>query len=116
MDWTIAKDDADWQRQVLERCGGRCSWPGCNSKWELAGHHVIDRRHKELRLIVENGAGLCGKHHSLLQTLGKHREQISRLLIGSCTYSRLLKAVRLDLNQKDGVMRMPSSRDIESLF
>lgn len=87
---TYAKDDSEWQGRVLARCGGQCLWPGCNSTWGLAGHHVIDRRYKELRLVVENGVALCVKHHGLMHDLGiLVREKASRLLIGDRVYAAL---------------------------
>jgi len=111
---TYAKDDNEWQRLVLERCDGRCSWPGCNSTWELAGHHVIDRRYKALRLALENGVVLCGSHHSLLHTLGKLRERASILLVGSRTYSQLLEVTYSVSDEKSDTGAMPSSGDNQS--
>lgn len=88
--WTYAENDADWQKKVCEKSSGQCAWPGCSSQWEAAGHHIFDRRHYMLRLIVENGVCLCGKHHQLIQTATKIiREKMSKLLIGTKTYLEL---------------------------
>lgn len=89
MEFTYAKDDIDWQAQVLSKCDGRCSWPGCNSTWGVAGHHIFDRRRIELRLVVENGVRLCAKHHQVIQTSGNRRERMSILLVGKRMYSEL---------------------------
>lgn len=88
--WTIAKNDNDWQLQVFERCGGQCAWAGCNSTWGLWGHHVFSRRYEATRLVVENGVGLCGKHHSFIEQLFlEEKKTASILLIGSKTYRML---------------------------
>lgn len=88
--WTIAKNDNDWQLQVFERCGGQCAWAGCNSTWGLWGHHVFSRRYGIMRLIVENGVGLCGKHHSFIEQLSpEEKKTASILLIGNRMYKAL---------------------------
>jgi len=93
IDFTVALDDADFQAKVLERCDGRCSWPGCNSSWGVAGHHIFDRRHSLLRLVIENGVGLCAIHHQLIQTaVPEVRERMSILLVGKKTYLALSEA------------------------
>lgn len=91
---TYASDDSDWQQRVCEKADGRCVWPGCGSTWNAAGHHVFDRRYSSLRLVVENGVCLCGKHHQVMHKLGVDREKASKLLIGRKTYSALAALVQ----------------------
>lgn len=90
MNFTYAKSDEDWQKQV---CGDyrKCAWPGCGSTWQSAGHHIFDRRHKPLRLVIENGICLCGKHHSSIEAMTPDlRERASILLVGKMRYKDLV--------------------------
>lgn len=89
---SYAESDADWQEKVCSPSDSRCVWPGCGSKWESAGHHIFDRRDSKLRLVIENGVCLCGKHHSFIGTAPrKQRKELSILLIGRRIYSILEK-------------------------
>lgn len=43
-----------------------------------------------MRLIVENGVGLCGKHHSFIEQLSpEEKKTASILLIGNRMYKAL---------------------------
>ena len=55
--------DADWQRAVVDRAGGRCAI--CGSRDRVCGHHLIPRRFKATRHELENGIALCNWHHWL---------------------------------------------------
>ena len=65
---TLVKTDAEWSKVVLEGGGRVCSICG-----EAAGdpHHLIYRRFRKTRLIVENGVCLCHKHHVWMHKDGR---------------------------------------------
>lgn len=87
-----ASDDKEWQERVCSPSDWRCVWPGCGSTWNSAGHHVFDRRDSKLRLVLENGICLCGKHHGLIGTAPREkRKALSILLIGRRMYAKLEK-------------------------
>lgn len=119
-----ARDDADWSRKV--RAGGFCSWPGCCGVATDA-HHVVPRRVRAMRLLIENGVGLCRKHHARVESLGKsgaEYERVMRLLIGEARFTYLIdlrrtsssqEAIDLDSGKPSREPRTPSSEDISSL-
>jgi hypothetical protein len=114
-----ATNDADWQEKVCARSDGRCIWPGCGSKWNAAGHHVFDRRFKELRLVLENGICLCGLHHQKIGTAPEQlREKLSKLLMGPKIYLELkdLLHSKPDNIEAAGKNSLPSSRDTGILW
>lgn len=89
-DFTKARTDEEWSHDVLERADHTCMWPGCNSKWNVTPHHIIDRRHSATRLVLENGIALCGEHHRRIQTApAPARERMSEILIGRNKYRKL---------------------------
>lgn len=61
-----------WRKEVTERDGGCCQWPGCTKTKKLNVHHI--RKWSEfatLRYDVNNGILLCRAHHK--ETF--HREE-----------------------------------------
>ena len=63
----VAKNDNEWRRLVLEKYT-TCAWPGC-SNYASDAHHIVRRDSLELRQVVENGIGLCRKHHLAVESL-----------------------------------------------
>ena len=55
----IKNGDRIWQRLVCE--DGRCMV--CGARTEIAGHHIIKRRHLRTRFNLANGAPLCVGDH-----------------------------------------------------
>lgn len=92
----IAGTDAEWSASVLAKNNGMCYM--CASKATPA--HIISRRYKNTRRVVENGQPLCVKHHNLFDSLPKEKYvAFARLLVGSM-YDVLLKLS----NQKEEVV------------
>ena len=96
MKLTYADDIQQWSRIVCRR--GKCTFPGCSSKFGLGGHHIIPRGEQEMKLLVENGVCLCTEHHDQVEEM-KGREQYDRtmvILIGKGRYS-VLKALAAEI-------------------
>ena len=55
------KLDELWRKAVIKRDGGKCII--CGSQKNLAAHHILSRRHKATRWLLENGVTLCTAHH-----------------------------------------------------
>ena len=57
---------AEWSRQVRERDGNVCQWPGGCQTGDLRidSHHIAKRSQRpDLRLELSNGISLCRTHH-----------------------------------------------------
>jgi hypothetical protein len=57
----IKKLDKMWREAVKERDGG-CQI--CGRVDYMNAHHVIGRRNQQTRWDLDNGIGLCPKHHT----------------------------------------------------
>jgi len=53
--------DELWKGAVIKRDGGKCII--CGARKSLAAHHILSRRHKSTRWLLENGVTLCTAHH-----------------------------------------------------
>lgn len=54
----------EWAKVVKERAGFQCEWCGRAGKAAyLNSHHIVSRKFKPLRLLLENGICLCAKCH-----------------------------------------------------
>ena len=53
------------RRQVLERDGRRCQFPGCSMRFRLGLHHIIFRSQGGQH-VPENLVVLCDSHHTLI--------------------------------------------------
>jgi len=88
---TYAKDMHTWSHLVCIR--GKCTFPGCSSKFGLGGHHIIRRAEQDMRLLVENGVCLCTMHHEQVEAM-KGRVQYDKTmagLVGKKRYEMLLR-------------------------
>lgn len=85
---------AAWSRDVLERDGWRCRWPGCPEEGpQVVAHHINERSQRpDLRLDRANGAALCTQHHDNAHHTVAGRQKARRLgLLGGTTYERAMK-------------------------
>jgi predicted restriction endonuclease len=60
----FAETDVEWSASVLAKNNGRCVL--CGRRATPA--HVISRRYKKTRLVIENGVPLCMNHHYWFDT------------------------------------------------
>lgn len=56
----------NWRKSVFRRDRFMCKYPGCNSKKQLAAHHIYPwAKYPNMRYEVSNGITLCKKHHKM---------------------------------------------------
>lgn len=87
-----AKSDrrlAKWSKEVKERDGNRCQWPGgCQTgDARIDAHHIAERSLRpDLKYSVRNGLALCRTHHDWLPS---HRQlAIAMGLLSDETYEK----------------------------
>ena len=84
----------EWSAKVLERDGHHCRWPECNEQGpQVQAHHIQTRRQRpDLKLVLDNGAAICNRHHDRLHhTLNGRREARVLGLLGGQTYEAAMK-------------------------
>ena len=77
-----------WRKEVLQRDGHKCQWPGCNITKELEVHHIrkfADNKH--LKTAVFNGISLCKKHHRGIHS----KEEMYELLFSKIVEDQIKK-------------------------
>ena len=52
-----------WSEYVRKR-DKHCQWKGCKKKEVLHAHHIIGRRGRSTRYLLQNGVALCPLHHT----------------------------------------------------
>lgn len=77
----IAKTDVEWSKRVSIIYAGECAWPKCNNRYGIGAHHVFGRGIQGLRLLVENGVLLCGKHHRKMERVSKRKGVYKKLMV-----------------------------------
>jgi predicted restriction endonuclease len=92
----IKKLDALWSKSVKERAKYRCEY--CEKVgYELGGNvwlnsaHIIGRRYRTTRWILENGMCLCYKCHQAYDHHLPQHQDIFEVCIGKQRWERLTK-------------------------
>jgi predicted restriction endonuclease len=58
----------EWRKNVKERDGYKCQFPGCKDKKRLEAHHILPwSEYPTLRYNIQNGITLCRRHHNMVK-------------------------------------------------
>lgn len=58
-----------FRRLVLARCERRCEVPGCVNRAESVHHMLKASTYPGLKFDIDNGLGVCGMHHVLIEQM-----------------------------------------------
>lgn len=73
---------ANWRKQVKERDGYCCQWPGCGRTQHLHAHHIKKwSTHPGLRFVVSNGITLCSRCHNMIKNKEEYYEEFFRRIL-----------------------------------
>ena len=57
-----------WRKEVFQRDGWVCKYPGCGCKKSIQAHHILTwAEYPALRFNIQNGITLCRKHHDMIK-------------------------------------------------
>lgn len=80
--------DSIWREKVREKYNNKC--PHCNSK-DASPHHLISRKNRRTKWVVENGIFSCNILHRLFETKrGNEKRQLIKNYVGEERYSILI--------------------------
>lgn len=89
-----SRESIKWSREVRERDGFTCRWPGCfYTDRSIPAHHINERSQRpDLKFTLSNGAAICPQHHDFLHHTVAGRQQAKALgLLGGETYEKAAK-------------------------
>lgn len=77
-----------WSKVVLLRGNYKCAYCGGEG---TDPSHIVSRRKRKTRYILENGICLCRKHHIMFDSVQKFRKHIIEIYIMRELYNKLLE-------------------------
>lgn len=86
----IKKLDLIWSKKVKEKAGFKCEFCLEEGVW-LNSAHIIGRRYRGTRWLIDNGMCLCYGCHRKYDEHAPEEEKIRRIVIGQERLDRLLK-------------------------